>query len=287
MNTLFSTPRWVETFNTGFGDYDEISTGKLDDLRDSLARFRPEVPVVSIVICVWNEENTIVKTLASLAALKTTVPTEIIVVNNNSTDRTAEVLEKLGVIAPFQPIQGWGPARQMGQETAKGKYILLADADCLYPERWVDLMLGALKNPGVSCVYGRYAFIPEPGFPRWKLALLERMKNVIAGYRHWKRPYLNAYGMNMGYVRELGLRVGFVMHKIRGEDGRMAFDLMQHGKVVQVKSPAATIWTSPRTLQQDGSFGKALARRIGKEVRRFRTMLTPQAAHDTKVSTND
>lgn len=287
MKTAFSTPRWVQVLERDYGAYDSISPEKLDALRSSLARFKPEAPVVSIVICAWNEEDTIAKTLASLAELDTSTAVEILVVNNNSTDRTAELLERIGVNSPFQPIQGWGPARQMGQEVARGKYILLADADCLYPEQWVDRMLSALRKPGVACVYGRYAFIPEPGFPRWKLALLEAMKNAIAEYRHWKRPYLNAYGMNMGYVRKLGLKAGFVMHKVRGEDGRMAFDLMQHGKVVQVKSSAATIWTSPRTLQRDGSFGQALRARLIREVKRFRTMLTPQPAHDTKVSTND
>jgi glycosyltransferase involved in cell wall biosynthesis len=238
-------------------------------------------------VAAWNEEVNILHCLASLSKNKTTIPLEIIVVNNNSTDKTGKTLDQLHVKTVFQGIQGWGPARQMGMEKAKGKYILLADADCYYPENWVNEMVAALEKNGVACVYGRYAFISEPGYPRWKLFLLEQMKNIIAEVRHFKRPYLNAYGMSMGYVREYGIKVGFVMHKIRGEDGRMCFDLMQYGGVKQVKSGKAVVWTNPRSLQRDGGFGRALSNRIIKEIRRFSSMFVPHRPHDTKTSTNE
>jgi len=172
-------------------------------------------------------------------------------------------------------------------EMARGKYILLADADCYYPENWVTEMVKGLQKDGVVCVYGRYAFISEPGYPRWKLILLEQMKNIIAEIRHFRRPYLNALGMSMGFVREYGMKIGFVMHKIRGEDGRMCFDLMQYGRVGQVKSGNAVVWTSPRALQRDGSFGKALGTRLIREVKRFSSMFVPHSPHDTKTSTNE
>jgi glycosyltransferase involved in cell wall biosynthesis len=187
----------------------------------------------------------------------------------------------------FQPIQGCGPARQLGQENAKGKFILLADADCIYPKCWLNEMVDKLKQEGVVCVYGRYSFIAERGFARWKLFLHEKLKDAIAEFRHLKRPYLNAYGISMGYVKEYGLKVGFVMHKVWGDDGRFCFDLMQYGKVKQVKSDKARAWTGPRTLLRDGSFGKALYARIKKEFKRSFSMLTPHPPHDTKSSTND
>jgi hypothetical protein len=83
------------------------------------------------------------------------------------------------------------------------------------------------------------------------------------------------------------MKVGYVMHKIRGEDGRMCFDLMQYGKVKQVKANSACVWTSPRALQKDGSFGKALRSRMLKEAKRFTSMFLPHPPHDTKTSTND
>src|SRR5690606_28868491 len=98
-----------------------------------------------------------------------------------------------------------GPARQMGQENAIGEYVLLADADCIYPECWIDAMMDKLTLPGIVCVYGRYSFIADKGFPRWKLFLYEVLKDLIAELRHFKRPYLNALGMSMGYIKALGL----------------------------------------------------------------------------------
>src|SRR3546814_14988100 len=118
---------------------------------------------------------------------------EIIVINNNSTDKTQQTLDRLDVISLFQPIQGCGPARQLGQEQARGRYILLADADCIYPPCWLDEMMAILTKNDVVCVYGRYSFIPEANYPRWKLFLLERMTDIITEVSHYKRPYLNAY----------------------------------------------------------------------------------------------
>jgi len=286
MNIL-SNPKWLQEFQFPYQGFEAIPEAIFSSVNDDLDRMQTDAPLVSIIIAAWNEEVNILRCIASLSKTKTTIPLEIIVVNNNSTDNTAQTLEQLHVKTFFQGIQGWGPARQKGMEKAKGKYILLADADCYYPENWVNEMVAALQKDGVACVYGRYAFISEPGYPRWKLFLLEKMKDVIAEVRHFKRPYLNAYGMSMGFCREYGMKIGFVMHKIRGEDGRMCFDLMQYGKVIQVKSGKAVVWTNPRSIQQDGSFTRAVGNRIVREIKRFSSMFVPRRPHDTKTSTNE
>ncbi len=287
--SAFSNPEWLSNFKYPYEKHEDIPSSVFDLINKNLDKVQPKdrEPLVSVVVAAWNEEVNILNCIASLSRTKTKIPLEIIVVNNNSTDRTQETLDKLHITSCFQEIQGWGPARQLGLEKAKGKYVLVADADCFYPENWVDEMVNGLKEPGVACVYGRYSFISEPGYPRWKLFLLEKMKDGIAELRHLKRPYLNAFGMSMGYVKEYGLKVGYVMHKIRGEDGRMCFDLMQFGKVKQIKSAKARVWTGPRSLQRDGDFTQALKIRIVKEIRRFSSMFVPHPPHDTKTSTND
>jgi len=287
MTHLFSNPEWLANFNYPYAKYEDIPASVFDEINLNLDKVQGEDPLVSVVIAAWNEEVNVLNCVASLSKSKTTVPFEIIVINNNSTDRTQDTLDRLHIKSFFQGIQGWGPARQLGLEKARGNYVLLADADCFYPERWVDEMVKGLQEPGVVCVYGRYSFIAEPGYPRWKFYLLEKMKDTVAELRHLKRPYLNAFGISMGYVREYGLKAGYVMRKIRGEDGRMCFDLMQYGKVKQVKSGKARVWTGPRTLQQDGSFSKAVLIRVTKELKRFSSMFVPHPPHDTKTSTND
>lgn len=266
---LFKNPSWLRPFNFEYNTFEEIPGDVFESINSDLDRIQGDEPLVSIIISAWNEEVNILRCVASLAKTEFQHPVEIIVVNNNSKDNTQQTIDNLHVKGLFEERQGCGPARQWGQENAKGKYILLADADCFYPSCWVEHMINVLSKPGIVCVYGRYSFVSEPKFPRWKLAILETMKDVIAEFRQLNRPYFNAYGISMGYVRELGLKVGFIMTKFWGDDGQLCLGLMKYGKVKQVRSNRARAWTGPRTLQRDGGFGVALSTRIRKELKRF------------------
>lgn len=283
---IFKSPKWVEYHKFGFKRYDDIPDSVFREVNARLDKVQNDEPQVSVVIAAWNEEINILNCISSLSCMETNIPFEIVVVNNNSTDDTQKTLDNLHVRSLFEPVPGCGPSRQLGQEHAKGKYILTADADCIYPPGWLNAMVEGLEGRDVVCVYGRYSFLEDEGYPRWKLFILEKMKDIIAEVRHFKRPYLNAYGISMGYVRDLGLKVGYVKHKIRGEDGRLCFDLMQYGKVKQIRKSAVRAWTEPRTLQRDGSFSNALRSRIKIEASRFTSLFAPLPPHDTKTSKN-
>ncbi len=266
---FFKNPEWIANYNFPYASFEEIPQTVFDDINTGLDKLQSDKPLVSIVIPAWNEEVNILKCMASFSNMATKHPFEIIVVNNNSKDKTQKTLDKLHIKSFFEGVQGTGPARQTGQENALGKYILLADADCLYPEDWMDEMIKVLQEPGVVCVYGRYSFISEPGFQRWKLALLEKSKDFIAEIRHMNRPYYNSYGISMGYIAEYGLKEGFIKEYYWGEDGKMCMDLMKYGKIKQVKSSRARVWTAPRTLQRDGNFFQAILSRLKKEISNF------------------
>jgi glycosyltransferase involved in cell wall biosynthesis len=266
---IFRNPRWIKEFAYPYGSFDQIPAHVFDEINERLDKTQSQNPLVSIVISAWNEEVDILKTVGSLSETKTDIPFEIIVVNNNSTDKTQETLNRLHVKNCFQPIQGWGPGRQMGMENASGKYILMADSDCIYPDCWVSKMAKGLQTEGVVSVYGRYSFISEKGFARWKLYILEVFKDLMVEIRHIKRPFLNSYGMSMGFIREYGMKEGFYMNKTHGEDGRMCYDLMKYGKVKQIRSNRNRVWTGVRTLRKSGSFSRALRIRIVKELKRF------------------
>lgn len=284
---LFRSPQWVKQFNYDFLSIEDIPSSVLSSINERLDRVQSCEPIVSVVIGAWNEEGNILNCIDSLSRTETEIPFEIIVVNNNSTDHTQAILDKLHVRTLFQPIQGNGPARQMGQENAWGEYILLADADCIYPNCWLDSILTILTQPDVVCVYGRYSFIEEEGYPRWKLFIYEKTKDWIAEIRHFKRPYLNAFGISMGYIKKYGLQEGFINRNIRGNDGRLCFDLMKHGKIKQMKVSAARVWTGPRTLVRDGSLTKAFLFRLKNETQRLSSFLTAHPPHDTKISENE
>lgn len=267
--SYFKNPTWLDEFAYPFNKFEEIPAETFDPINKRLNRIQGENPKVSILIAAWNEEINLLRCVASLSKSVVDFPIEIIVINNNSSDRTQDTVDALQVKGLFEKRQGCGPARQHGQEQAKGTYILLADADCMYPPCWVNDMIEVLEKPNTACIYGRYSFISEPGFPRWKLALLETMKDFISEFRHLNRPYFNAYGISMGYVKDLGLKVGFILTKFWGDDGQLCLGLMDYGKVRQVRSNRARPWTGVRSLERDGTFTQALHLRIKKEIKRF------------------
>lgn len=284
--SAFSNPKWINQYEYPFDTIDQVPQSVFDEINGRLDKSISKKPLVSIVIAAFNEEVNILRTISTLAAQKTTILFDIIVVNNNSTDQTQKTMDKLHIQRLFQSTQGCGPARQLGQETATGHYILLADADCLYPPNWLNQMLKQLQQPGVVCVYGRYSFIAPPAIPRWQFALHETLKDIIAEVRHYKRPYLNAYGISMGYRRQAGLQAGYINHNIRGDDGRLCFDMMSYGRVLQMKTHSARVWTGPRTILQEGTVWEGLKNRIINECKRAFSNFTPHPPHDTKTSQN-
>lgn len=267
--SIFTNPEWLKKYDFQYERFSQIPSQVFDEINAKLSTVLSDAPLVSIVIAAWNEEVNLLRCIATLANMETVKPFEIIVVNNNSSDDTQLTIDSLKIKGLFQPIQGPGPARQLGLENAKGKYILLADADCFYPNKWLDEMVDLLSQPGVSCVYGRYSFISEAGYSRIQLSLLEKTKDIIAEYRHINRPYLNTYGISMGFLREPALKIGFVMKNVRGEDGRMAYALMRYGKIKQMKENSARVWTGARTLKRDGSFFQLFSKRVIKEFKGF------------------
>jgi glycosyltransferase involved in cell wall biosynthesis len=284
---FYQNPSWINSRLLAVSKIEDLPESIFYEINKNLGTIQSDDPLVSVVIPVYNEEINIVRTLHSLSRNKTTYGVEIIVVNNNSTDRTQEVLNRMNVRSLKQTKPGCGPARQLGQEHAKGKYILMADGDCFYPPHWIEKMTNALlENDKISCVYGRYSFLGTNDKPRWKFFLYETLRDIMAELRHIKRPALNSLGMSMGYVRELGLKAGFVDHKIRGEDGRMCLLLMQYGEVKQVRDRSARVWTLPRTLDKEASLGSALMARIVIELSRIKDYFSKQNPEDVKKLEN-
>lgn len=286
LDYVYKNPKWLDSRLLKVSRIEDLPESIFYEINKNLGLIQSDKPLVSIVIPVFNEEVNIVRTIHSLSRNRTTYAVEIIVVNNNSTDRTADVLRRMNVRTFLQPKQGCGPARQMGQENANGKYVLMADGDCFYPPRWIQQMTQALEQTKASCVYGRYSFIASKSKPRWKFFLYETVRDLFGEFRHLKRPYLNALGMTMGYVKELGIKSGFVDRKIRGEDGRMCFQLMQHGKVHQVRDRSIRVWTFPRTLEKEPSLLYSFGARVMLELSRITDYFKKQAPHDVHTSKN-
>jgi len=281
-----SNPGWINKDLLNKNQVSDFIDGDFNSINQHLDKLTSPNPIVSIVIAAYNEETNVIRCIDSLARTKTKYPLEIIVVDNNSKDQTAEVLNRLHVKYVFQPIQGCGIARQLGMEKASGKYILTGDADTWYPPTWVDCMMAKLDQPGVACVYGRYSFIADHNTPRWKLTIYETLSDLFVLIKAYKRPFLNAYGMTMGYVREYALKVGYVDTNIRGEDGRLAFDLMKFGKIKSVFAHGSRVWTGTRTISMDGTLSNAIKNRLAMAFANLGSLFSKLQDHDTRTSAN-
>jgi len=224
------------------------------------------VPEVSVVMPAFNEQDNIIPTLASLTANKTKRVVEIIVVNNNSTDHTEALVKSTGVQCILESRQGITFARNAGLSVARGKYILNADADTIYPADWIEQMTVPLENPGIALTYGRFAFLPiaETGRATYffyeHLARLSRWMNKV-----FKEEAVNVYGFNSGFRREQGIAVdGFNHPPGTNEDGWLALKLRNKGfgKLHLVTAISALTWTTDRRIQLDGGLIKGSLKRI-------------------------
>ena len=115
---------------------------------------------ISVVIPVFNGEATIAFCLDSLVAQASRRPqTEIIVVDDCSTDRTREIVQSYsGVRYVFLSVnQGPAGARNNGVMESKGSIILFTDADCIPNADWINEMVEPFrKDSRVSGVKGVY-----------------------------------------------------------------------------------------------------------------------------------
>ncbi|MBE0416001.1 MAG: glycosyltransferase family 2 protein [Dehalococcoidia bacterium] len=111
---------------------------------------------VSIVLPALDEEQTIGKVIDEI--LKEDMEgkghrLEIIVVDNNSTDRTKGIAEEGGAKVIVEPVKGKGRAVRKAFESANGDFIFMLDADFTYPATYIPGMLELLEG-GYDVVLG-------------------------------------------------------------------------------------------------------------------------------------
>ncbi len=129
---------------------------------------------LSIIIPAFNEERLIERCLRSVtdALAEHSVPgvtSEIIVVDNNSTDNTAHLAKQAGAQVVFEPINQIGRARNAGAAVATGDWLMFLDADStLNPGLLGDILLVMKSRSYVGCG----STLSMPGLPWWAHAIL-------------------------------------------------------------------------------------------------------------------
>ncbi len=103
----------------------------------------------SIIIPAYNEEDLLAQTLSWLNDIINEVKNysgEIIVVDNNSTDNTAEIARQFKATVVFEGHQQIARARNAGANVSKGKYLIFIDADTLITQRLFSETLQTLES---------------------------------------------------------------------------------------------------------------------------------------------
>ncbi|CDS94047.1 Glycoside transferase family 2 [Sphingobacterium sp. PM2-P1-29] len=257
--------KWYRPYLGSFNiELNHVQEHVFEKIQSNLQTFSDPQPLLSIVVIAYNEDRNLVGCLWSLSEQRCSFPMEIIVVNNHSTDRTEEILKRVGVTYYNELNQGPGFARQCGLDRANGQYVLCVDGDTLYPPYYAQTHLKALSMTGVSATFSLWSFLPKPGQSSLSLYGYEALRDLYLNLQNMKRPELCVRGMVFSFRTELGRNVGFRTDIKRGEDGSMALGLKKFGKIVFIRSRKARAITGQNTLGADGSLMNSFFIRLRK-----------------------
>ena len=122
--------------------------------------------LVSVVMAAFDEEAFIAEALGSVLA-QTYRPVEVIVVDDGSSDRTAEIAERCHVRVVRRPHHGPAAARNAGLAVAGGEYWTIFDADdVMPPDRLAHQVAYLQAHPAHGMVLGLTEAFVTPGEPR-------------------------------------------------------------------------------------------------------------------------
>ncbi len=108
-----------------------------------------EIPEVSVVIPVYNEESCIGECIISLLA-QDFVKVEIVVVDDGSTDASAALAASLGAVVLKGAHKGPGAARNAGARAASGNILVLVDADMTFAPDYVSRLVLPIVKGGAA-----------------------------------------------------------------------------------------------------------------------------------------
>lgn len=162
-------------------------------------------PFISIVVPSYNEEKYLPNCLRTIANQK--IPKneyEVIVVDNNSTDKTSQIAKKFGAKIIKEKKQGYVFALQKGMSEAKGSIIAVVDADTKVDSNWLAVIEKAFKDPDIVAITGRV-----------KLDIKSKFINISTGALYTIFLHISSFidkpnltGFNFAVRKDAFLKVG-------------------------------------------------------------------------------
>lgn len=200
--------------------------------------------LVSVIIPAYNAAATLESCLEGCLRQRYE-PTEIIVVDDGSSDDTPVIAERLGVRVIRQKNQGPAAARNHGARIAGGSLLVFTDADCIPGERWLENLVPVLNN-GVVAVGGGYENATDK-------SLLSRMIHDEIALRHSRLSqnvdFLGSF--NFAVRREVFEGIGGFDESFRhasGEDNDLSYRLTTNGGRFAFRHDAAVAHHHPTKL---------------------------------------
>ena len=159
--------------------------------------------LITVAICTFNRAESLRLTLDSLAGMQ--VPDdlswEIVIVNNNSTDHTDDVISEyvgpLPVRREFEPRPGKSNAQNRAIDVAKGDYIVWIDDDVLVDAGWLTAYMEAFRCwPEAAVFGGRIKPRYEAPVEKWVI----ESEAVLGGpYAVSRVPHRHCYLLRVGF----------------------------------------------------------------------------------------
>ena len=164
------------------------------------------LPYVSVVIPVLNGEATIRACLSALAKMDYPKErSEIVLVDNGSTDRTKEMAREYPVRVLAEPRRGPARARNLGIRASRGDVLAFTDADCLVSSGWISELVKPFANSNVGAVAGE--ILPFP--PRTPAERHAARIRHLSPERYLRRPIFPfAVTANLAFRRSVFSQVG-------------------------------------------------------------------------------
>lgn len=208
---------------------------------------------LTIVIPAYNEEaylgDCLRHVLDDVAQTAGLGPIEVLVIDNASTDGTAEVARSFpGVRVAHEPDKGLTKARQRGLEEAGGEIIGYVDADTRMPRGWCRQVIGRFAaEPATVCISGPYVYYDLGWFAKVLVRIYWWVAVPVAALTGYM-----AVGGNFAARRTALVKIGGFDRSIAfyGEDTDIARRLSSVGRVRFTLK--LVMQTSARRLKAEG-----------------------------------
>lgn len=199
---------------------------------------------VSWIVPIKNEEKNLDDFFQSILQ-QSCFPEELILVNDGSTDASAEVINRWIPAFSFPVIlmenQGKGKKQALSQaiEIAKGEVLLCSDADCTFDPQYFHFISRPFSQPNVVWVSGRVKFISDGRF--WKEVLAsenEGLQAITAASIRANQPTM-ANGAAMAFRKSTFFEVGGyrgLEHLVSGDDELLLHRMQGKGKLVYAEN---------------------------------------------------